>query len=347
MLCEGLPFNVLFWRKFMSEVIQSGNRLTCVAAALFALGVLLPLSGAAAATVENKGVVAVVNDQPITSFDIEQRIKMTSVLGSGKKLTRKEALEIVINDLLKRAETTRLKATLTDEQVDAAVERLAKGSGTTIEGLETKLRTAGITMKALRAQLLTNLSFNRVLIAKYKIKPHVEDADVDRKLAQLKQDPRLQPMQIFEIREITLPMQATGELIVSQMLQARAIEAQQIQQKYTGCAKVNEAVSGIFNVNVGKVIQIQADKLPDKMRATLEETGTKRLLGPMRAKQGIQLIAFCGKRMFAPSGPTRDQVQRMLLEKAYDTYEEKYVRDLRRTALIDYKDHSLEQDQTQ
>jgi hypothetical protein len=37
----------------------------------------------------------------------------------------------------------------------------------------------------------------------------------------------------------------------------------------------------------------------------------------------------------------------MLTEKAYDTYEEKYLRDLRRTALIDYKDPSLEQDQTQ
>ncbi|HKG75023.1 MAG TPA: hypothetical protein VKA79_12335 [Aestuariivirgaceae bacterium] len=330
----------------MSEGTQLGNKLTGhIAAALLALIAALPVSCAAAG--ENKGVVAVVNDQPITSFDIEQRMKMTSVLGSGKKLTRKEALEIAINDRLKRTETTRLKATLTDEQVDAAVERLAKGSGTTVEGLETKLKAAGITIKALRAQLLTNLSFNRVLMAKYKIKPHVDEAEVDRKLAQLKQDPRLQPMQIFEIREITLPMQATGELIVSQMLQARAIEAQQIAQKYTGCGKANEAVAGIFNVKIGKVIQIQADKLPEKMRATLEGAGTKTLLGPMRSKEGIQLIAFCGKRLLAPEGPTREQVQRMLTEKAYDTYEEKYIRDLRRTALIDYKDPSLEQDQTQ
>jgi hypothetical protein len=51
--------------------------------------------------------------------------------------------------------------------------------------------------------------------------------------------------------------------------------------------------------------------------------------------------------MIAPEGPTREQVQRMLTEKVYDTYEEKYLRDLRRTALIDYKDSSLEQDQTQ
>jgi peptidyl-prolyl cis-trans isomerase SurA len=332
----------------MSEGLQYGNKLAChVAAALFTLAAALPLSSAAAATAENRGVLAVVNDQPITGFDVEQRIKMTSVLGSGKKLTRKEALELLINDVLKRAETTRLKATLTDEQVDAAVERLAKGSGTTIEGLEAKLKTVGITMKALRAQLLTNLSFNRVLVAKYKIKPHVEDAEIDRKLAQLKQDPRLQPIQIFELREISLPMQSTGELVVTQLLQSRLMEAQQIQQKYTGCAKANEAIAGIFNIRISNVLQVQADKLPGKMRETLEKAGTKTLLGPMRAKDGIQLIAFCGKRMIAPEGPTREQVQRMLTEKVYDTYEEKYLRDLRRTALIDYKDSSLAQDQPQ
>jgi peptidyl-prolyl cis-trans isomerase SurA len=332
----------------MSEGLQYGNKLAChVAAALFALAAALPLSSAAAATAENRGVLAVVNDQPITGFDVEQRIKMTSVLGSGKKLTRKEALELLINDILKRAETTRLKATLTEEQVDAAVERLAKGSGTTVEGLEAKLKTAGITMKALRAQLLTNLSFNRVLVGKYKIKPHVEDAEIDRKLAQLKQDPRLQPIQIFELREISLPMQSTGELVVTQLLQSRLMEAQQIQQKYTGCAKANEAVAGIFNIRISNVLQVQADKLPGKMRETLEKAGTKTLLGPMRAKDGIQLIAFCGKRMIAPEGPTREQVQRMLTEKVYDTYEEKYLRDLRRTALIDYKDSSLAQEQTQ
>ncbi|MGH6875376.1 MAG: hypothetical protein ACREDW_10195, partial [Aestuariivirgaceae bacterium] len=185
----------------MSVDFQIGNKLAChLVAAVLILATTLPFGGAAAA-VENKGVVAVVNDQPITSFDVEQRIKMTTVLGSGKKLSRKEALELLINDILKRSETTRIKATLSEEQVDAAVERLAKGSGTTLQGLEAKLKTAGITMKALRAQLLTNLSFNRVLMAKYKIKPHVDEVEVDRKLAQLKQDPRLQPMQIFEIRE--------------------------------------------------------------------------------------------------------------------------------------------------
>jgi peptidyl-prolyl cis-trans isomerase SurA len=95
------------------------------------------------------------------------------------------------------------------------------------------------------------------------------------------------------------------------------------------------------------MLQVEVGKMPQKMREVLDKAGTANLVGPMRAKSGIQLIAFCGKRTIAPQGPTREQVQRMLVDQVYDVYEEKYLRDLRRTALIDYKDPALRQDQTQ
>jgi peptidyl-prolyl cis-trans isomerase SurA len=312
--------------------------LSLVAFALF--------SPQAAAATESRGVLAVVNDQPITTFDVEQRMKLTSVLGSGKKLTRKEALELLINDILKRNETARLKATLTDEQIDAAIERLAQGSGTTVEGLTAKLKSVGISIKALRTQITTNMSFNRVLISKYKIKPQVDDADVDKKLAAIKQDPRLQPILVYELREVVLPIDFKDPY-VDQLIQNRGLEARQIQQNYKSCGKLDDAVSGVFNVNVSKLLQVEGGKMPQKMREVLDKAGTSNLVGPMRAKDGIQLIAFCGKRTIAPQGPTREQVQRMLVDQVYDVYEEKYLRDLRRTALIDYKDPTLRQDQTQ
>jgi parvulin-like peptidyl-prolyl isomerase len=43
---------------------------------LLALALLAIAPAAAAAVTESKGVVAVVNDQPITSFDVEQRINL-------------------------------------------------------------------------------------------------------------------------------------------------------------------------------------------------------------------------------------------------------------------------------
>ena len=81
---------------------------------VLALVALAPLP-AMAASAANQGVVAVVSDQPITNFDVEQRIKLTSILGSGKQLSRKQALELLINDVLKRNEIKKFNVTATED----------------------------------------------------------------------------------------------------------------------------------------------------------------------------------------------------------------------------------------
>lgn len=295
----------------------------------------------------NQGVIVVVNDQPITSFDVEQHIKMTTLIGNGKHLTQKEAVEDLINAVLKRAEAKRLNALLSDDQIDKAVERLAKGSGTTMDGLTAKLKSVGISMKALRDQLMTSLSFNRVLISKYQLKATADDAAVDKKLAALKQDPRMKPIGVYELIEVVLPVEKTGDAMESQLLVSRAVEAHQIQSRFKGCNSVHDAAEGIFNVKVSKTLDAPPDKLPQPLRAALDKAGPGSLVGPMRSTEGVQLIGFCGRRTISPPTISREDAGKMVVEEMYNVYEEKYLRDLRRTALIDYKDPSLAQDPTQ
>lgn len=303
--------------------------------------------GAASAHAAREGVVAVVSDQAITSFDVEQRIKLTATLGSGKQLSRKEALESLIDDVLKRAEIKRLNTGLTEQQIDAAMVKLAKGSNTDVDGLKAKLKNVGISMKALRQQISTNLSFNRILTAKYKLKTQVDQAAVDRKLDTLKSDPRLKPVSIYEIQEIFLPVENTNDAMMSQLLVARAIEARQFMENYKGCASARAAASGIFNVKIGKPILADPSKLTKPMRAHLDKIGPGKLIGPMRANGGIQMIGFCGRRAIAPQVPTREQAETMLLNELYDNHEAKYLKELRRTVFVDYKNPELSQDQTQ
>jgi peptidyl-prolyl cis-trans isomerase SurA len=313
------------------------------AAALLAVPALLATPAPAA----NQGVIAVVNDKAITTFDVDQRIKMTTVIGSGRKLTRKQALDELIDDVLKHAEAKRLNALLGDDQVDKAIERLAKGSGMSIDGLNGKLKSLGISMKALRAQLTTSLSFNRVLVSKYQLKAAVEPAAVDKKLASLKRDPRLKPVAVFELIEVVLPVEKSEDAMANQLLMARVVEARQMQQRFAGCGKTRDAAEGIFNVKISKVVEAPVENLPKGLRSALETAGPGKLVGPMRAPNGVQLIAFCGKRTVSPPAPSREQVERLMVDEMYGTYEEKYLKDLRRTALIDYKDASANQGSTQ
>jgi peptidyl-prolyl cis-trans isomerase SurA len=129
-----------------------------------------------------------------------------------------------------------------------------------------------------------------------------------------------------------------GGEMAEQLLSARAADAMQYRRAFKSCRGARQAASGIYNVRIGKTMQADGRKLPKPMKAALDKVGPGGLVGPARSKDGIQLIAFCGKKNVAPEKPTRAQVEMMITNKKYDVYEERYMRELRRGAFIEYKD---------
>ena len=61
-------------------------------------------------------------------------------------------------------------------------------------------------MSALRTFVTAQISFNRLLSALYKIEVKVDPSEVDKKYQEVTKDPRLKPVTVYEIIEITLPV---------------------------------------------------------------------------------------------------------------------------------------------
>ncbi|MDP4823089.1 MAG: SurA N-terminal domain-containing protein [Aestuariivirgaceae bacterium] len=287
-------------------------------------------------------VIVIVNDRPITAFDIDQRIKISELLGDAPNAnTRPKVLQELINDVLKRTEAQRFRAMPSTKQVDEAMARLAKNSGINQDGFAKQLKAKGVNLEAVRTQVATTMAFNRLIGSKYNVRNIVDEAEVTRRLEQFKRDPRMKPTTVYKLQEIMLPVENVGAMS-GQLLMARAVEAQQVMSRYTGCASAKKAGSGIFNVKVGKPFEADAARLPKDLKAALDKAGTKRLVGPIQGQQGIQLIGLCSKNELAPAPPTRQQVETLIMNEKYASYEERYVKELRRSAFIDYKDKSYQ-----
>jgi peptidyl-prolyl cis-trans isomerase SurA len=313
---------------------------------LIALALIAPIGllTAPEPRAEGQGVVVTVNDLPITDFDIEQRIKLWGAIDRDiKGNPRKAALQSLIDDMIKNAEAKKYKVEADEQMIDNQIERMAKGSGTDTKGLAAKLKGKGVSMSALRQLVRAQISFNRLLTALYKLKIEVDPREVDKKVQEFAADPRLKPVTVYEILEITFPLEKASEELMQQLLMARVADAEQYRKQYKGCANARKAASGIFNVKIGSVLKADASKLPKPLKAVLDKSGPGSLVGPGRAPEGIQLIGFCRKSNIAPPMPSRDQVENMLMNRKYDTYEERYMRELRRTAFIDYKDPNYAQ----
>lgn len=313
-------------------------RNTVVAGSLF-LGIACgPALG------DQQSVIVTVNDQPITSFDVDQRLRLWEILGNPKKdQSRKQALQALIDDLIKISAAKKNNVEAKDDLVNAHLERMAKGMQTDIKGLAAKLKKQGVSINALRQYATAQISFNRLLVSLYKVDVTIDPAEVDKALDKFANDPRLKPVTVYQIMEVLLPVEKSDPSMQQQLLYARAVEAESIKQRFKGCGSARAATEGVYNAVVKKPMEVDAAKIPPALRQALDKAGPGRLIGPSLQGAGVQLIALCGRQNISPQKPSRQAIESMLENKKFDGYEQRYIRDLRRTAFIDYKDPSYSQ----
>jgi peptidyl-prolyl cis-trans isomerase SurA len=300
-------------------------------------------------------VIATVNDTPVTSYDIDQRIKLLGILGQTGGFDRRKIGNDLINDVVKISEAKRYRIEPTEKEIDAALAGMAKGLKTDLTGLQNKFAKQGLSLISYRQYVSAQMSMSRLLSAKYKEKVQLDPGEADRKLAEIKadiaskinkimSDPRNQPILVYSIVVIDFPVEGNDP----QLRQSRAIEAAQYIQKFRGCSSARAAASGIFNVKVGKNIEADSRRLPKQLKAEFDKRGIGKAIGPIPAKTGIQVIAYCGNRTIAPKRPnaplpTKDMIERVALNEKFDKIERKYVMIMRKNAVIEYKDQSYVQ----
>jgi peptidyl-prolyl cis-trans isomerase SurA len=310
------------------------------------------------ASAADQGVVATVNDSPITTLDIDQRLQLQKILGDKQAAgdPRRAALRTMIDEIIKIAEAKKYKVNASDKEIDAQMGRMAKGMKTDADGLAALLRKNGIAPSSLRQLIAAQIAFSRILAGKYQVKVTVDPAEVDKKFAEIKNemeqkvstimnDPRMKPVQVYNLIEIDLPVENPNDTM---LLQARAVEAGQLIKNFNGCGNIRAAASGIFNVKIGKKIEAVATRIPKPMKQALDLAGPGKAMGPARGPKGIQVIGFCSKSTIQPPKPkyelpTRQQVEVFVSNQKYDVIEAKYMVEMRKHAYVEYKDPAYAQ----
>lgn len=307
------------------------------------------------ALAQEQSVIATVNDLPVTSYDVEQRIRWLKMLGANQegKGVRKVAANEVIDELVQIFYAKKGKADASEAEIKKQTSKIASSLKTDDAGLVAKLKANNVSEATVWRYVNAQISFSRILRGKFKVTNDVvaDKAEVDRKfneiknkankrVAEIMNDPRMRPIPVYSLMEIGFPLEASDG---PELLQARAIEAQQFLRKFKGCKSARAAASGIFNVKIGKIVDADGSKLPKPMKSALDKSGVGKALGPMRGKSGIQLLALCGKRTITPPKPkfelpTRDEVERSVTNQKFAAVEAKYMKELRKTAIIEYRD---------
>ena len=127
--------------------------------------------------VKAQSVVAIVNGEPITNLDIEQRIKLTT-LTTRKTPSRQEALDDLINDKLKIKEGKRYGLDLSASDVDGAFGNMASRMRMNSDQLVKTLEGHGIRPETLKSRIKADMTWGNLVRGRFQSSFIVAEKDL-------------------------------------------------------------------------------------------------------------------------------------------------------------------------
>jgi len=311
-----------------------------VAAAVFAAA-LFGASHASAQGVQR--IAAVVNEDVISAYELNQRVLMVMVTGripdteENRRRLRSQILRNMIDEQLQLQESKRLNIRVSDEEINELLAQLNKQNNLPAGSLEQILQKAGVDINVLRAKLRADEGWGKVLRNQLRQQVFISDEEVDEELERLK---AVQHLPRHRVAEIFLPIDNPDNEKRIYELAERLIQQTRKGANFSALAReFSQSASAAVGGDLGWVTQGQLDPVIDK---TIDGMRKGEVAGPTRTLSGYYILYLIDR--VDPSAnegsnklPTADEVRARLGNDRYNLLIQRYMRDLRQTAFVDIR----------
>jgi peptidyl-prolyl cis-trans isomerase SurA len=312
----------------MSHALSNLQRSLAVIAAVFLLA--LAARGAEAQEVNIK---LLVNDDPISDYDIAQRARFLQITAKeqpGPELNKKTT-DMLITEHLQLQEGRRLGITPSDAEVTRVLDGMASQNNLDAAGLETALGRAGVNIRTLKNRIGAQMVWQRVVQQKFRREVSVNDAQIDEALAQSGAG-----ASSGGIKQIRLPL-ANGAN--QKAVAAKVAEAENLRAQFRGCGSVQTLAKGVQGATIRNLKVQDATTLGSPARILVRNAKVGQMTPPTVSRAGVELYAVCGSQAAAATGDLdiRDQTERQIMNEELKEKAEQYLEELRQKAFIEYR----------
>jgi peptidyl-prolyl cis-trans isomerase SurA len=276
--------------------------------------------------------VAIVNGDPITAFDLEQRTKLIQ-LSTHQNKPRNEVLEALVNEKLKVQLLKRFTIDGIDKDVDNAYANMARRMRATPKQFTENLEKSGVKTETLKSRIRADLVWGQIVRGRYQSSFQFSDQEVDARLKVKHPEDENVVGYDYTLRPILFVVPRGSPPAA---FEARAKEAEALRARFQSCDEGIALARGTRYVAVRtQVVKSSAD-LPAQLRDVLAKTEIGRLTAPETTQQGVEVYALCGKRQ-SESGPAKKEIRDQMFNEAFEIVSKKYLKELRDQAMIEYR----------
>jgi peptidyl-prolyl cis-trans isomerase SurA len=288
-----------------------------------------PTGGTALA---DTGVKVIVDGNVITSSDIAKRTNFLKLQHQKGNLP-KTAQDQLINETLKRAEISRVRMSVTTQEVDAAFGRFASSNKMSTEQLTQVLDKTGVGVEHFKSYIAVSMSWPRVVNARFGSNKMSND-DLVKRMTEQKEKPVTTEYFLKQIIFV-IPASKKGAITGKRKAEAEASRA-----KFPGCDQAKVFAATMLDVSVRDLGRVLAPNLPEAWKPLIEKA-TGNTTPAQVTDQGVEYLAICSQRQ------VNDDVAAAAVFRAEDlgkkgneqvsADDKKYMDELRSKAQIVYR----------
>jgi peptidyl-prolyl cis-trans isomerase SurA len=243
------------------------------------------------------GVAAIVNDDVISTYDVNQRAALL-LAGAGIESSpenleraRAQAMRDLVDERLQMQEARDKKINVESAQVDRQIAEIARQNGTTLETLRAQLASSGIGIQTLRAQIESDIAWRRLVNGRFGQRIRISEEKVSDALGRVTAN-AAKPQVL--VSEIMIAAESDEEVAQAQSIAARLLEEIRAGAPFSGVARqfsgASSAASG------GDLGWLSQGELRPELQAVVDQLTPGQVSVPVRAPGGVYIVAVREKR---------------------------------------------------
>ena len=279
-------------------------------------------------------VAVMVNGEPITNYDIDQRSKL-NLLTTHKPAARQQVIDELIDEKVKIKEGKKFGVDPTASDIDQSFATMSSRMRTTPEALAKSLESQGVRPETLKARMKAEMVWTSLVRGRYKESLQVGEKDVAAAV-QVKGGEDKKEAESFEyqMRPIVLIVPRGS---AQSAIEARVKEAEALRGRVQTCDEANAFFKSMQNAAIRETVTKTSADIPPVLREVLDKTTIGHLTAPEVTKQGVEMVALCARKPTTVDTPMKKEIREKMYAEKYEAKSKSYLQEVRKAAMIEYR----------
>jgi peptidyl-prolyl cis-trans isomerase SurA len=272
-----------------------------------------------------------VNGEPITSYDIEQRAKLDT-LSTHKTPSRDQVIDELIEEKVKIKEAKKFGVDPTASEIDAVFAGMGSRMRMNADQLTKTLESQGVRPETLKSKLRADSVWASLVRGRYKDSLLVNEKDVQSAIVVKGDEADKTASFEYNMRPIVLVVPRDAP---PGALDSRRKEAEALRNRIQSCDEATDVFRIMRDAAIrDNVIKTSAD-LAAPLRELLDKTSIGHLTPPEVTKQGIEMVALCSRKPTTADTPEKRELRDKMFAQKFEAKSKAYLQEVRKAAMIE------------